>query len=122
MGYVLSEKELTPAAGEYHAEVRRESFYLGGEHNFERIGDGPCPSGCTVDGPHTHGEWGYVEKRHAIFVYPVSNEVNQGPVEILLEDIPKLRAVLDAVERHLREHEGRVPWEETVTPLRTATE
>lgn len=101
MGYVLSDDELTPAAGEYSGEVRSESFYLAGESNFVRKGTVPCPPDCTAEGEHTHGDWGYVEQRHGIFVYPVSEEVNQGSIEILIEDIPKIRAVLDAVERHV---------------------
>jgi hypothetical protein len=100
MGYVLSDDELGPDAGEYSGEVRRESFYLQGEANFCRIGDAPCPNGCTVDGEHTHGAYDYEKKRHGIFVY--GNESGQGTVEILIEDIPKIRAVLDAVEAHVQ--------------------
>lgn len=63
----------TPEMGEYSVEVRRESFYLQGEYT----GDG--------------------QKRHAIHVYP--DPCGQGNVEILIEDIPKIRAALDQVEK-----------------------
>lgn len=67
----------TPEMGEYSVEVRRESFYLQGENTF--------------DG----------EKRHAIHTYP--DACGQGNVEILIEDIPKIRAALDQVEQYLVE-------------------
>jgi hypothetical protein len=110
VGYVLTGDEID--AGPYGVEMRGESFTLTGEFNFERVGDAPCPPGCTVDGEHKHGEWGYVKKRHSITMYPASDEVNQGTVEILVEDIPLIRAALDAAERYLREKRGGVPWEE----------
>lgn len=70
----------TPEMGEYSVEVRRESFYLRGEDSYGR------------------------PKRHALELYPSSNDGshNQGTVEILIEDIPKIRACLDAVEQHLK--------------------
>ncbi len=74
MGVLL---DSTPEMGEYSVEIRRESFYLRGQD--------------TYDG----------EKRHAIHVYPDS--CGQGNVEILLEDIPKIRAALDQVERFEKE-------------------
>jgi hypothetical protein len=97
MGYL---PQSTPEMGEYHVEVRGESFYLSGEPN-SLVDDEPlpCPSGCTVLGEHKHGTMKYQKARHAIVVYPVSSDVNQGSVEILLEDIPKVRAALDVVER-----------------------
>jgi hypothetical protein len=52
-----------------------------------------------VLGQHQHGTMKYQKARHAIVVYPVSKDVNQGSIEILLEDIPKVRAALDLVER-----------------------
>jgi hypothetical protein len=70
MGLIL---ESTPEMGEYAVEVRRESFYLHGEGG----GDG----------------------RHAIIVYPDTRNPDVGTVEILLEDIPKLRACFDAIDR-----------------------
>jgi len=68
--------EKTPAMGEYNAEVRRESFYLHGEDSRRD------------------------RARHAIFVYP-NGETGQGTAEILIEDIPKIRAVLDEIERYV---------------------
>lgn len=77
MGMIL---ESTPEMGEYSVEVRRESFYLRGADSY--------------DG----------EQRHAINLYPSPHpDGSQGTVEILTEDIPKIRAALDAVERYLRE-------------------
>ena len=69
----------TPEMGEYSVEVRRESFYLRGEDSYDR------------------------ERRHAIELYPSSEDGrhNQGSVEILIEDIPKIRAALDRVEQYL---------------------
>ena len=64
--------ESTPAMGEYHVEVRRESFYLQG-----------------ID-PKGH---------HTIFVYPDVDGKGDGVAEILIADIPKIRAALDEVER-----------------------
>lgn len=101
MGFIL---QSTPEMGEYGVEVRSESFCLGGEYNFERIGEKPCPAGCDVDGDHTHSEYGHVKKRHSIIMYPVSEEVNQGTVEILIEDIPKIKACFDEIEKYLDEH------------------
>lgn len=71
MGMIL---ESTKEMGEYSVEVRRESFYLRG-----------------MDG-----------SRHHITVYPHTDRpVSAGTVEILTEDIPKLRACLDAIEDYL---------------------
>jgi hypothetical protein len=95
MGYCA---EPTEEMGEYSVEVRSESFVLSGQDGFQRIGDRPCEAGCDVDGQHTHGTWGYKRERHAITVYP-HGDINQGSVEILIEDIPKVRAALDQVER-----------------------
>jgi hypothetical protein len=79
MGFCL---EQTPEMGEYSVEVRRESFYLRGEDSYEQ------------------------EKRHAIELYPSSQDGRhgQGTCEILIEDIPKIRACLDAVEKHLKDN------------------
>lgn len=63
----------TPGMGEYTVEVRRESFVISGEDSYDE------------------------RRRHAIFCYP--NKTGQGSVEILTEDIPKIRALLDLVER-----------------------
>lgn len=65
--------ESTSQMGEYSVEVRRESFYL--------RGDG----------------------RHVIFVYPNREDDSFGTVEILTEDINKIRACLDEIERYLKE-------------------
>lgn len=81
MGTILSQ---TPAMGEYSVEVRRESFYLRGEDTF---------SG---------------EKEHAIYLYPNPYPSGrQGTVEIPLEDIPKIRAALDAVDKFLAREKPR---------------
>lgn len=70
----------TPEMGEYSVEIRRESFYLRGEDSYDK------------------------PRRHAIELYPSANDGHhgQGTVEILIEDIPKIRAALDLVERHKR--------------------
>lgn len=70
----------TPEMGEYSVEVRRESFYLRGADTYERA------------------------QRHAIELYPSSQDGrhSQGTVEILIEDIPKIRAALDLVEQNVR--------------------
>jgi len=73
LGLIL---ETSPEMGEYRVEVRRESFHL-------------------------HGEGGE-DDRHAIIVYPDSLNPEIGTVEILLEDVPKLRACLDAIDRYQR--------------------
>jgi len=65
--------EQTPAMGEYIAEVRRESFYLQG-----------------------------TGKRHTLTLYPDVDNTDTGVVEILIEDIPKIRAALDAVEQYVK--------------------
>jgi len=65
----------TPEMGEYSVEIRRESFYLRGADSY----NGPA--------------------RHAIELYPSPHGGSQGTIEILLEDIPKIRACLDLVER-----------------------
>lgn len=64
----------TPEMGEYHVEVRRESFYI---------------QGIDLTG------------RHTIFVYP--DDDGRGVAEILIEDISKIRAALDQVEQCVRE-------------------
>lgn len=75
MGEIIHTDEM----GEYSAELRQESFYLRGEHTFDA------------------NERRHVERRHAIHVYENGNS-GQGTVEILIEDIPKIRAALDAIE------------------------
>ncbi len=80
MGFCI---ESTPEMGEYSVEVRSESFYLSGED---------CYNG---------------KRRHAIFIYPSSpNNREQGSVEILIEDIPKIRAALDVIEETIKK-QGR---------------
>lgn len=63
--------EPTPRMGEYSVEVRRESFYLRGDLHA-----------------------------HRVFIYPWGEE-GDGTVEFLTADIPKIRAALDQVERHV---------------------
>jgi hypothetical protein len=72
--------DATPEMGEYSVEIRRESFYLRGQDSYDR------------------------PQRHALELYPSSNDGShsQGTVEILIEDIPKIRAALDLVEKHKR--------------------
>lgn len=72
MGIQLNQ---TPEMGEYHVEVRRESFYLQG-----------------ID----------PKNRHTLILYPDVDNQDSGVVEILTEDIPKIRAALDAVEQYVR--------------------
>lgn len=74
----------TPEMGEYSVEVRRESFYLRGEDS-------------------TH-----FDQRHAIELYPHYAGGNQGTVEILIEDIPKIRAALDQVEQYLKRDTAKI--------------
>jgi hypothetical protein len=69
----------TPEMGEYSLEIRAESFYLRGEDGYD----------------------GNNSKRHGIIVYKHNEKpCALGTAEILLEDIPKIRAALDQVERH----------------------
>lgn len=68
----------TPEMGEYLVEVRRESFYLQG-----------------------------TGKRHSLILYPDVDDKDTGVVEILLEDIPKIRAALDQVEKYLADRSAR---------------
>ena len=78
MGYC---PDPSPDMGEYSIEVRNESFYLRGEQ----------PK--------------HVDSRHGIYLYLSTYEsgekARQGTCEILIEDIPKIRAALDQVERIL---------------------
>lgn len=117
MGCVL---ESTPEMGEYSVEVRRESFYLRGSSNFvwhrslvnrkptkacteilETRG-GPVEIADQDNRPVGQG-WvaDYINRRHAIHVRE-SGDTGQGTVEILLEDVPKIRAALDAIEAYER--------------------
>jgi len=97
MGFCLTETE---AMGEYGGEVRRESFYLRGETNeFKEVGTQPCHCG-KPDCRATEPRYEYQKARHGIVVYE-NGDCGQGTVEILIEDIPKVRAVLDAVEAHV---------------------
>ena len=75
MGYCAKP---TPEMGEYSIEMRSESFVLRGEDSY--LG----------------------EKEHGIFVWAVPNGGSQGEFfreEILVADIPKIRAALDQAER-----------------------
>jgi predicted transport protein len=80
MGFTI---DPTPQTGEYSVEIRDESFYLRGEHTFD-----------AKSAAH-------VERRHAINVYE-NGATGQGTIEILLEDLPKIRACLDLVEEALQ--------------------
>lgn len=82
MGFILDTS--APEFGEYATEVRSESFYLHGE----------TPK-VAVEAA-----------RHGIFLYPHYLNERQGSIELLLEDIPKLRAILDAVEAYVKEERG----------------
>lgn len=79
MGAIL---QPTPEMGEYRVEIRRKSFYLHGD------GDSRASGG---DG-------------HAITVYPDLLDPDVGTIEVLLEDVPKLRACLDAIDSYLKEY------------------
>src|ERR1039458_10219245 len=92
MGFCMNS---TPEMGEYEVEVRRESFYLRGEYNGH----------SDEDYERSKPEKPYVERRHGIGVCE-NGDTDQGTVEILLEDIPKVRAALDAIEQHLEEARG----------------
>jgi hypothetical protein len=98
MGYCA---EPTPEMGEYSVEVRSESFYLRGEDTYGFGPPKPCPERCDVVGTHHHGgEPVWVKQKHAIYVYPVPvQSARQGTIELLIEDIPKIRAALDQAER-----------------------
>lgn len=106
--------------GEYHVEVRSESFYLAGQHNgawVREVRKGRKPTKgsellvihraeCEVrdDEVKPRGQdWQYlpIKRRHAIYHYSYAPHINQGSVEILIEDIPKIRAALDLVEQHV---------------------
>lgn len=69
--------EQTPDMGEYFVEVRRESFYI-------------------------QGISGQRDNKHTIFVYPDVDGKGDGVAEILIADIPKIRAALDAVEQYVK--------------------
>ena len=86
--------------GEYSVEVRSESFYLQGEYNGY---DDEQLEECRARGVEPEL---YTKRRHGIFVCE-NGETGQGNVEILLEDIPKVRASLDAVEARLKESRGQ---------------
>lgn len=75
MGLCLDSDDI-PELGEYSVEVRRESFVIGGADSYNG------------------------RQRHAIDLYP-NVASNQGRVEFLLEDIPKIEACLAAVKEHL---------------------
>ncbi len=85
MGQII---ERTEDMGEYGGEIRENSFLLRGASDFESWHNGqPLPPA------------------HMIFVYPrvregvdASDVSRIGSVEIDIADIPKIRAVLDAVE------------------------
>lgn len=103
MGRIIDYDEF-PAMKPYHLEARRESIVISGESNFawsmidnqtgERIlsDESARPPG---------GDWqcGYHQRRHAFWVYP-NNDTGQGSVELLVEDIPKIRAMLEYAQRY----------------------
>lgn len=96
MGYTAKP---TPKMGEYSVEVRSESFILSGEDNVVENDSVRCPGHCDVVGDHRHsGGIRYERRKHGIFVYP-RGDSGQGAIEVLVADIPKLRAALDQAER-----------------------
>ncbi len=127
MGHIL---DSTEAMGEYSAEVRDESFYVYGEEG-PHDSDGALPrhvvrlSGERLPGEQerrpTDNEFEDMlylldmqgpggrralerlkaEARRARRAEVVPRRANYGSAEFLIEDIPKLRAVLDAVEAHV---------------------
>jgi hypothetical protein len=73
--------DATPEMGEYSVEVRRESFHLRGGKE-----------------PHT------------IYVYPnyhLDVALLEGSCELLIKDIPKIRAALDLVENYHKTKQER---------------
>ena len=117
MGYII---DSTPEMGEYHVEVRRASFYLSGDANM--VWYRPTPT-CRRDPifpiheeddasdfelsddqvkPGKGWEFGSATRTHGIYVYQDA-ESRQGTAEILIEDIPKIRAALDQVESYVKE-------------------
>lgn len=115
MGFI---PESTPEMGEYSIEVRNESFYLRGSNNYcwsRYVGPEDEASGEADEVRDEGGGYqteisdrdfrpaggfiyGVEERRYALTLYP-SSDAGQGTVEILLEDIPKIRAALDQVEK-----------------------
>lgn len=99
MGFLISQ---TPEMGEYHVEARSESFVIGGSstHCWKNARTGEI----NTDEADPGAGWVFskYEPRHAFFVYTYPKE-RQGTVEGLIEDIPKIRACLDAVEAYVRE-------------------
>lgn len=101
--------EPTSEMGEYRVSVREESFFLRGASTWvwwRRISGGRMPAeGDEIEihegesRPDGDG-WtcGHVARRHGIWVYPHGDSA-QGQIEVRIEDIPKIRAALDLVER-----------------------
>jgi hypothetical protein len=85
--------------GEYSVEIRGESFCLRGETIYRHPGSSlPVRlAPASLDEDHPRGRDQKLRARHGIFVY--DNGSGQGTAEILIEDIPKIRAALDQVER-----------------------
>lgn len=116
MGFIL---EKTPEMGEYHAEVRSESFYISGEpsHAWVRVKNSSAEQADRLEGRLSYDDprievsdsqtrpdgegWTirYIERRHAFFLYRDGS--GQGTAEMLIEDIPKIRAVIDAVAAYV---------------------
>ncbi len=88
MGYL---PEPTTEMGDYSVEVRRESFRLYGA------------DGCRVPQAELPRSVIYVNYAN---VTP-ENFNYTGVAEILIEDIPNIRAALDQVERVVAERDGR---------------
>lgn len=107
MGFILEE---LPEAYPYHGEVRTESFYLSGAQNFTWSRIDPETNERVFwdadERPEGEGwETGYYVRRHGIYVYE-NPYTRQGTVEILIEDIPKIRAVLDQIEAHVKQRKS----------------
>lgn len=109
MGFI---PEPTPEMGEYSTEVRSTSFYL-------RANGRPvylyCDPYKTVDHKIVEEALKFADLHRASTSFRVKDALTQdflekvekavdhgrtGTVELLIEDIPKIRALLDQVEAH----------------------
>lgn len=90
MSYVPEDYE---GQGEYSVQTRSESFTLRGEWSDERA---ERAAGL----------------RHGIWVYPDVEGGQQGSIEVLLEDVDKLRVCLDVVQWVKATSERGEPFED----------